>query len=132
MKLKKASMEEAIGEASFSKSTLNEDLCPVMENVLKYPEVAKKESKVRKKLDIPRHMTSEAALKILEAQDLEKRRKELLKEAKRQEKENKGKENKDDVEIVTEKDKAEREKNKKNNIKRKSTKKEKLKSSKKM
>ena len=123
LKLKQASMEEAIGEASFSKSSLNEDLCPVIENVLKYPEVAKKESKVRKKLDIPRHMTSEAALKILEAQDLEKRRKELLKEAKRQKKENKGKENKDDAQRVTEKDKAEKEKNQKNNEKRKSTKK---------
>eukprot|EP00112_Aurelia_sp_Birch-Aquarium-sp1_P002049 Seg1223.3 transcript_id=Seg1223.3/GoldUCD/mRNA.D3Y31 product="hypothetical protein" protein_id=Seg1223.3/GoldUCD/D3Y31 len=120
--LKKTSMEEAIGEASFLKSTLNEDLCPVIESVLKYPEVAKKEKKVRKKLDLPRHMTSEAALKVLEAQDLEKRRKELLKEAKRQKKENKGKENKSGAENVAEKKEAEKEKKKKN---RKSTKKRK-------
>ena len=47
LQLRKKDMEEAIGESSFSKSTPNENLCPVIENVLKYPDIATKEKKVR-------------------------------------------------------------------------------------
>lgn len=85
LKEKQQSIEKEISEASFSRSNLSEDLCPIIDKILVYPQIKKNETKVRKKVNLPRHMTAEAALKILELQDSEKRRKEyeLQKEARR-------------------------------------------------
>ena len=77
-------MSKEMHAISVSKSTLSNDLCPVVREILIYPEMIAKEKKTRAKVFIPRHVTSEAALKVLEAQDTEKRRKELVKEARRQ------------------------------------------------
>ena len=87
LKLKKDDIDREAAEGSISKSSLEEDLCPVIENILVYPKIIQKEKKQRKKVILPRHMTSESALKVLEVQDSEKRRKELVKEVKRRKKE---------------------------------------------
>ena len=69
---------------------LNADLDPILENVLRLPEVERKPKK-KDKVDIPKDMTCASAMKLLKAQEEEKRRKELVKLAnrlKREEKKN--------------------------------------------
>ncbi len=100
LKLIEVVMTRELSEISCTKSTFNEDLCPVIKDILTYPQIAVKEKRPRKKVSIPRHMTSEAALKVLEAQDAEKRRKEMVKEATRQKRESKGRENREKIKKI--------------------------------
>lgn len=116
------------GESSFSRSTLSEDLCPIIKSVLTYPQMKKSEGKkARKKINLPKHMTSGEALKVLEAQDIERRRKENVKEVNRVKRQKKieGKENKENAENEkTKEKKEEKQKSKKTTKKRKNDKKE--------
>ncbi len=100
LKLKEVAMTRELSEISCSKSTLNEYLCPVIKDILTYPQIASKEKKPRNKVSIPMHKRSEAALKVLEAEDAEKRRKEMVKEVTQQKRESKGKENREKVEKI--------------------------------
>ena len=88
LKIEKQKIEKEIIESSERQLNTSmiesDDLCPIIQNVLTYPQASKNENKTRKKMNIPWHMTSGAALKILEIQDAEKRRKQLMKEVKRQ------------------------------------------------
>ncbi len=81
LKTKELSINKEIDEGSISKSSLEDDLRPIIEDVLTFPQ--KTENPKKRKISLPRHLTSEEALKVLEAQDLDKRRKETLREAKR-------------------------------------------------
>ena len=93
LKLKSDEIAKAIKEEAIPKSTYDGDLCPIIDKILVYPEITRKGARGKKKVSLPRHMTSNSALEILELQDKGKRRKELLKEARRLKKEKKGKEN---------------------------------------
>ena len=93
LKLKSNEIAKEIKEEAIPKSTYDGDLCPIIDKILVYPEITQKGTRAKKKVSLPRHMTSNSALAILELQDKEKRRKELLKEARRVKKEKKGKEN---------------------------------------
>ena len=73
-------------ESFASRSSLSEDVHPIISTILKYPTVQRNAKPVRKKLELPKHMTGEEALNILKLQEEEKRRIELVKEAKRQKK----------------------------------------------
>ena len=88
LKIGKQKIEKEIIESSDRQLNISmiesDDLRPIIQNVLTYPQASKNEKKTRKKVNIPRHMTSEAALKILEIKDAEKRQKQLIKEVKRQ------------------------------------------------
>ena len=64
-------------------SLLSEDIEPIVNSVLKYPVVEQNSQKPRKKTDLPKHMTSKNALKILKLQEEKKRCVEIVKEAKR-------------------------------------------------
>ena len=77
-------IKEQIQTSGFDEpSSLSEDIERVVNSVLKYPIV---ERNSRKKTDLPKHMMSKNALKILKLQEEEKRRVEIVKEAKRQKK----------------------------------------------
>ena len=77
-------INEQIQTSGFDEpSSLSEDIERVVNSVLKYPIV---ERNSRKKTDLPKHMMSKNALKILKLQEEEKRRVEIVKEAKRQKK----------------------------------------------
>eukprot|EP00112_Aurelia_sp_Birch-Aquarium-sp1_P022928 Seg664.1 transcript_id=Seg664.1/GoldUCD/mRNA.D3Y31 product="Jerky protein-like-like" protein_id=Seg664.1/GoldUCD/D3Y31 len=125
---------ETSGESSFSRSTLSEDLCPIIKSVLTYPQMKKSEGKkARKKINLPKHMTWGEALKVLEAQDIERRRKENVKEVNRVKRQKKieGKENKENAENEkTKEKKEEKQKSKKTTKKRKNDKKENMKGAK--
>ena len=67
---------------SFSKkSRLWEEIEPIVSSVLKYPVVEWSQKKSWKKVDLPKHMTSSDARKILKLQEEEKRRTEIVKAA---------------------------------------------------
>ena len=67
---------------SFSdKSSFDENAYMIINTILKYPSVEKKQKSPKKKLEIPKHMTSEEALAILKLQGEEKRCIRLVKEA---------------------------------------------------
>ena len=83
LKLRVNVIDKEIGTLSTVKSNLEADLRPIIENVLTFPQKLKVPKRKTQKVHLPRHLTSEAALKVLEAQDAEKRRKELVKEANR-------------------------------------------------
>ncbi len=115
LKAKKMEIDEHVKNSSKSVlSTTEKDLCPIMESILTYPELPKTEKKARKKIVLPRHMSSEAALKVLEIQDAEKRRKAILKECARNRKEEreKSKAKKNTKEKITEIEKKESRKRK--------------------
>ena len=86
LKVKHDEIEREI-ELTIPKSSMEEDLCPIIRSILVYPKINETAKKQRKQIILPRHMTSEAALKVLEVQDSEKRRKELMKEVKRRKRE---------------------------------------------
>ena len=80
-------IKEQIQTSGFDEhSSLSEDIEGVVNSVLKYPIVERNSRKPRKKTDLPKHMMSKNALKILKLQEEEKRRVEIVKEAKRQKK----------------------------------------------
>ena len=67
-----------------SKSSLSNDVDPIINSILRYPSVQRKSKPARKKLELPKHMTGKEALEILKLQEEEKRRAEIVKEANRQ------------------------------------------------
>ena len=80
-------IKEQIERRDFSnESSLAADIEPIVNSVLRYPSVERNQKKSRKQVVLPKHMTSEDALKILTAKETEKRRLEIAKEAKRLEK----------------------------------------------
>ena len=80
-------IKEQIERRDFSnESSLAADIEPIVNSVLQYPSVERNQKKSRKQIDLPKHMTSEDALKILKAKEAEKRRLDIAKEAKRLEK----------------------------------------------
>ena len=80
-------IKESIRVQSFSdKSSFDENANIIINTILKYPSVERNPKSAKKKLEIPKHMTSEEALAILKLQDEEKRRVQLVKEANRQKK----------------------------------------------
>ena len=83
-------IKEQIHMKSFSeKSRLSEGIEPIVSSVLKYPVIERNQKKSRKKVDLPKHMTSSDARKILKLQEEEKRRTEIVKAAKQHQKINK-------------------------------------------
>ena len=84
-------VKNKISEESFSsKSVLEEGINPIINSILRYPEIERNQKKKNKKQDIPKHMSSQEALDILKLQEEEKVRAELAKEARRQSKIAKG------------------------------------------
>lgn len=78
---------KVIEESSFSSSSsLESDCSEVLDKVLSYPKVERKSIKKSKKLSLPKHLTADESIKILEALEKEKKRKEIEKEAKLQKK----------------------------------------------
>ncbi len=59
---RKGKMENKTKKSATATSSLDEDLCPVIGNISTYP-VRKQGKKDPEKINIPRHMTSEEALK---------------------------------------------------------------------
>ena len=83
-------IKEQIQMKSFSeKSRLSEGIEPIVSSVLKYTVIERNQKKSRKKVDLPKHMTSSDARKILKLQEEEKRRTEIVKAAKQHQKINK-------------------------------------------
>ena len=74
---------EKEAESLSTESKLLGDCLPILDKVLSYPSVVRKEPKKNKKLSLPKHLTSADSLKILESLDTEKRREEDEKEARR-------------------------------------------------
>ena len=80
-------IKEQIERRDFSnESSLAADIEPIVNSVLRYPSVERNQKKSRKEIDLPKHMTSDDALKKLKAKEAEKRRLDIAKEAKRLEK----------------------------------------------
>ena len=71
------------------KSRLSEEIEPVVSSVFKYPVAERNQRKSRKKVDLPKHMTSSDARKILKLLEEEKRRTEIVRAAKQHQKINK-------------------------------------------
>ena len=67
-----------------SQCSLTESADPILNSILTYPTVQRKAKPARKKLELPKHMTCEEALKILKLKDDEKRNADIAKEARRQ------------------------------------------------
>ena len=66
-------IKEQIERRDFSnESSLVADIEPIVNSVLRYPSVERNQKKSRKQIDLPKHMTSEDALKILKAKETEK------------------------------------------------------------
>ena len=66
-----------------NESSLTADIEPIVNPVLRYPGADRNQKRSRKQIDLPKHMTSEDALKLLIAKEAEKRRLDIAKEAKR-------------------------------------------------
>ena len=80
-------IKEQIERRDFSnESSLAADIEPFANFVLRYPSVERTQKKPRKQINLPKHMTSKDALKILKAKEAEKRRLDIAKAAKRLEK----------------------------------------------
>ena len=61
-------------ESFASRRSLSEDVHPIISTILKYPTVQRNAKPVRKKLELPKHMTGEEALNILKLQEEEKKK----------------------------------------------------------
>ena len=72
-----------------AENILSDDIEPIVSSVLKYPSIQRNAKKTGSKIEIPKHMTGEDALKILHIQEEQKQREELIKEVKRRKKEKK-------------------------------------------
>lgn len=66
-------------ESFASNSSLSDDLCPIIERILTYPEVRVNQSGRKAQNILPRHMTSNDAIQVLELKEAEKRRVEIKK-----------------------------------------------------
>ena len=76
-------IKEQIERRDFlNESSLVADIEPIVNSILRYPSVKRNQKNSRKQIDLPKHMTSEDALKILKAKETEKRHLEIAKEAK--------------------------------------------------
>ena len=71
-------------ESYASKSSLCNDVDPIINSILKYPSVQRNSKPARRKLELPKHITGKEVLEILKLQEGEKRRAEIVKETNRQ------------------------------------------------
>ena len=71
-------------ESYASKSSLCNDVDPIINTILRYPSLQRNSKHAQIKLELPKHMTGKEALEILKLQEEEKRRAEIVKEANRQ------------------------------------------------
>ena len=66
-------IKEQIERRDFSnESSLVADIEPIVNSILRCPSVERNQKKSRKQIDLPKHMTSEDALKILKAKETKK------------------------------------------------------------
>ena len=79
-------IQESINTSTYSNKSA-EDIQPIIDSVLTYPTIQRKaKSNKSKAQQLPKHMKTAEALSILQQKEVEKRRKEVIKEAKRQKK----------------------------------------------
>ena len=77
-------IQESIDTSTYSNESA-EDICPIINSVLTYPSIQRKsKSNKSKAQQLPKHMTTAEALSILKQIEEEKWRKEVIKEARRQ------------------------------------------------